>query len=128
MLKEKSKAKQQKTLYLKEQKQEFKNIFEKLGIEYSELSADEIDAYKRKWVDAFSPNDTDKKEIKKQHKLLKDVMKKFQKDIKEKNRRKVDYYYMIYQNVILLKILVKIHQMLLLFLIIKLISLIIINS
>ena len=50
---------------LEEQKQEFTNIFEKLGIEYSKLSANEIDAYKRKWVDAFSPNDADKKEIKK---------------------------------------------------------------
>ena len=50
---------------MEEQKQEFTNIFEKLGIEYSKLSANEIDAYKRKWVDAFSPNDADKKEIKK---------------------------------------------------------------
>ena len=65
ILKEKRKAKQQQVLYLEEQKQEFTNIFEKLGIEYSKLSANEIDAYKRKWVDAFSPNDADKKEIKK---------------------------------------------------------------
>ena len=65
ILKEKRKAKQQQVLYLEEQKQEFKNIFEKLGIEYSELSADEIDVYKRKWVEAFSPDGADKKEIKK---------------------------------------------------------------
>lgn len=65
MLKEKRKAKQQKALYLKEQKQEFMNTFEKIGVEYSELSTDEIAAYKRKWVEAFSPDDADKKEIKK---------------------------------------------------------------
>ena len=65
MLKAKRITKQQKALYLEEQKQEFKNIFEKLGIEYSELSADEIDVYKRKWVEAFSPDGADKKEIKK---------------------------------------------------------------
>ena len=65
ILKEKRKAKQRQALYLEKQKQEFTNVFENLGIEYSKLSANEIDAYKRKWVDAFSPNDADKKEIKK---------------------------------------------------------------
>ena len=64
ILKEKREARKQRAAYREEQKQEFKNTFEKLNIEYSELSAAEINAYKRKWLDAFSPADADKKEIK----------------------------------------------------------------
>lgn len=65
ILKEKREAKKQRTAYREEQKQEFRDTLEGLGIEYSELSAGEIDAYKRKWVEAFSPDDADKRVIKK---------------------------------------------------------------
>ena len=65
IIKEKRAAKKQQILDLEEQKQNFKNVFDELGIEYFELSEKEINLYKKNWVDAFSPNNIDKKEIEK---------------------------------------------------------------
>lgn len=63
IIKEKREAKRQQALDLEERKQEFKDIFAKLGIEYSELSRKETDEYKQNWVSAFSPEGADEKAI-----------------------------------------------------------------
>ena len=65
IIKEKRNAKKQQVLWLEERKQEFKTTFEKLGIKYSELNKKEIDNYKEKWIATFSPDEANKKEIKK---------------------------------------------------------------
>lgn len=63
IIKEKREAKKQRVFDLQESKQEFKTVFEQLGIGYSELNGKEIKAHKKNWVAAFSPKNADKKEI-----------------------------------------------------------------
>lgn len=65
IIKEKQEAKKRQAIYLEESKQSFTSTFEKLGIAYSELTPKELEKYKQKWVDAFSPENADKKEIRK---------------------------------------------------------------
>ncbi len=63
IIKQKRAARKQQAFDLEKRKQEFKNAFEKLGIEYSELNEKEIEKYKQSWVATFSPEDADKKEV-----------------------------------------------------------------
>ena len=65
IIKEKIAVKKQQALDLEECKQEFRMTFEKLGVKYSELNAKEIEAYKKNWVETFSPCGANKEEIKK---------------------------------------------------------------
>ncbi len=65
IIKEKRQFRKQRELDFEEKKQEFKNTFEQLGIEYFELKSNEIKKYKQNWIAAFSPEGADEKEIKK---------------------------------------------------------------
>ncbi|MBQ6789253.1 MAG: DUF4275 family protein [Clostridia bacterium] len=65
IIKESLAAKKQGMLDLEERKQEFKTAFEKLGIKHSELNGKEVRKYRQSWVDKFSPDGSNKKEIKK---------------------------------------------------------------
>ena len=64
IIKEKIHWKKQEKKDLEENKQEFKSVFEKLGIKYSELSKKEIVDFRRNWIEAYSPEDANPKEIK----------------------------------------------------------------
>ena len=65
IIKEKTDYKKQQFFDTEETKQEFITIFKNLNIQYYPLSKKETTAYKKQWVEAFSPLDKNLKEIKK---------------------------------------------------------------
>ncbi len=52
------------SLHFEEFKQQFEKTFEKLEIEYCQLSQKEYIQYKKQWVRAFTPKNADKRKIK----------------------------------------------------------------
>ncbi len=63
IIKEKIQWKKQEKKDFEENKQEFKNVFEKLGIKHSELSKKEIIDFRKNWIGTYSPEDANQKEI-----------------------------------------------------------------
>ena len=63
IIKEKIREKKQQAQDFEDNKQEFINVFENLGIKYYELSKKEIEDFRRNWIESYSPEDANKKEI-----------------------------------------------------------------
>ena len=62
-IKEYLQSKREMRKYFEDCRQKFKQKFDGLGIEYSELSVGEYKKYKKLWADTYAPADADKRKI-----------------------------------------------------------------